>query len=133
MAFLQNKRRRLWVSEPFEVIFGLLIKMRTLLSPENWEVLTHDAFISVLDEALQDPAVLSRLEISPHKVEPPYLKPRYKNYAQSRPLSATAAESPQQPYGPSAREKVDGSAPKRRTSTFKEPLLESKSTFGHSL
>ncbi|KAG8966384.1 hypothetical protein FRC03_012087 [Tulasnella sp. 419] len=70
-------RAKIWVAEPFKGMLSVLSRMQALLSPGNWDSLTHDAFISILDEALQDPNVQERALILQHKFEPPYLKPRY--------------------------------------------------------
>ncbi|KAG8920009.1 hypothetical protein FRC02_001214 [Tulasnella sp. 418] len=76
-VFLQTKRAKVWVAEPFQGMLGVLSKMKALLSPEQWDDLTHDSFISVLDEALQDPVVQERTLIPQHKFEPHYLEDPY--------------------------------------------------------
>ncbi|KAG8937773.1 hypothetical protein FRC03_007862, partial [Tulasnella sp. 419] len=67
----------IWVAEPFEGMVGVLSKMKALLHPAKWDDLTHDAFILILDEALQDPTIQEQALILQHKFEPSYLISRY--------------------------------------------------------
>ncbi|KAG8926521.1 hypothetical protein FRC02_008838 [Tulasnella sp. 418] len=58
-GYLMDKDHPVWVAPAFTAMAGPLRELRDLLRPteEKWDALTHDAFISVLERALQDPAV----------------------------------------------------------------------------
>ncbi|KAG8928641.1 hypothetical protein FRC02_006653, partial [Tulasnella sp. 418] len=79
--FLLDNHRRLWVANPFTYMFDVLVKIRALLFPENWSILTHDAVISILDEALQNCDPQAQSKIKQHRFEPPYLETRYYSHA----------------------------------------------------
>ncbi|KAG8966387.1 hypothetical protein FRC03_012090 [Tulasnella sp. 419] len=98
-VFLLNKEATIWVAEPFEAMLGVLSKMKALLSPEKWDDLTHGAFISILDEALQDPVVQKRALIRQHKFEPHYLEYRYHESMSTKADVAPPTGSEDEPQG----------------------------------
>ncbi|KAG8912094.1 hypothetical protein FRC02_006162 [Tulasnella sp. 418] len=105
--FLRDSRRQLWVAPPFQSMYGVLTKIRALLFPKKWESLTHDAFISVLDEALRDPAIQARTVIKHHRYEPHYLEPRYQKPVTTKDSSVRIPGSRGNPSRSSTLPKAD--------------------------
>ncbi|KAG8916444.1 hypothetical protein FRC02_003944, partial [Tulasnella sp. 418] len=116
-TFLTTNIIKIWVAEPFKGMLGVLSKMKALLSPEKWDDLTHDSFISILDEALQDPVIQERTLIPQHKFEPHYLEDPYQELISTNADPTPADGSKDRPSGSINMVRPDASGSGSRVNT----------------